>query len=214
MLCCPTLAPHLSELNDLKRAREGLSHRVHALAVVPVGISHRRCKQLVQSRTGKVTGSLFVLFVSITPATPFAPLLSLSLCLTNSVDGKEVCAGDYVFVRCGDGGDDEEEEGGANSLEIARVEKVCPDGRLRVLWAYHPAHPNVPRDIEFGPYEILLSDHKDTVQVGCLMGFAEVEENCKSCECAPQWCWNKRYKARQRKVVASDRPAKRRSLGV
>lgn len=114
-------------------------------------------------------------------------------------------------MRCDDDGDD---EGGANLPEIARVEKVYPDGRLRVLWAYHPAHPDVPRELEFGPYEILLSDHKDTVQVGCLMGFAEVEENCESCESALHWCWDKRYKARQRKIVVSDRPAKRRRLGV
>ena len=115
-------------------------------------------------------------------------------------------------MRCGDDGDDE--EGGAKSPEIAKVEKVYPDGQLRVLWAYHPAHLNVPRELEFGPYEILLSDHKDTVQVRCLRGFAEVEENCESCGCAPHWCWNKRYKARQRKIVVDDRSAKRRRLGV
>jgi len=74
----------------------------------------------------------------------------------------------YVFVRCGDDSDDE--EGRAKSSEIAKVEKVYPDGRLQVLWAYRPAHLNIPQELEFGPYEILLSDHKDTVQVRCLMG--------------------------------------------
>lgn len=56
-------------------------------------------------------------------------------------------------MRCDD---DRDDEGGANLPNIARVEKVYPDGRLQVLWAYHPTHPDVPRELEFGPYEILL----------------------------------------------------------
>ena len=98
--------------------------------------------------------------------------------------------------------------------EIAKVERIYPNGRLGLLWAYHPVHPHVPREIDFGPYEILLSDHKDTVRVECLMGYVEVEENCKDCERAPHWCWNKQYRAKQRKIVSSSRTTKKRKLEV
>lgn len=104
-----------------------------------------------------------------------------------------------------------DEEGGVNPPEVARIEKTYPDGRLRVLRRYHHVHAMVPRDFKLGPYEILLSDHKDTVQVGRLMGLAEEEENSGSCGCARHWYWDKR---KQRKIIVSDRPARRRRLGM
>lgn len=50
------------------------------------------------------------------------------------------------------------------------------DGRLAILWTYHPHNLNPANDLEFGPREILLSDHKDVVARGCLIGLA-VEDN-------------------------------------
>ena len=85
-------------------------------------------------------------------------------------------------MRCDDDGHNE--EGGANLPEIARVKKIYSDGQLQVLWAYYPAHSDISRELKFSPYKILLSDHKDTVQVECLMGFTEVKKNCESCDCA------------------------------
>src|SRR4051794_34349939 len=93
--------------------------------------------------------------------------------LTSSDDDKKICVGDYVFVKCEDDEDDE------NQPWIAKVEGIYANNQLRVLWTYHPSTIDVPKELEFGPYEILLSDHRDTIAVECLMGFAEVEENCK-----------------------------------
>jgi hypothetical protein len=50
------------------------------------------------------------------------------------------------------------------------------DGRLAILWTYHPHSLNLVNDLEFSPLEILLSDHKDIVARGCLIGLA-VEDN-------------------------------------
>lgn len=110
-------------------------------------------------------------------------------------------------MRCEDDG-----EGAVQSPEIAKVERINSNGQLGMLWAYHPVHQHVPKDLKFGPYELLLSDHRDTVRVECLMGYVEVEENCKNCEHATHWCWNKRYKAKERKVISSSWTAKRRRV--
>ena len=125
-----------------------------------------------------------------------------------SVDGEEIWVGDYVFVRCED-----DREDVASWPEIGKVKRICPDDRLGILWAYHHDHPDVPRECDFGPYELLLSDYKDTVKVECLMGFAEVEEELEDCETTQHWCWNKRYKAKQRRIVFRERPGKRRRTG-
>ena len=117
--------------------------------------------------------------------------------------------GDYVLVRCSeDGGND------TDPPEIAKVERVFPDGRLGVLWAYHPNHQDVPKEFEFGPYEILLSDHKDRVKVECLIGYADVSEDCEDCPRVPKWYWNKRYMAKQKKILLTGRTAKRRRTGA
>ena len=66
----------------------------------------------------------------------------------------------------------------------------------------------MPKEFDFGPYEILLSDHKDTIRVECLMGFAEVEENCKNCKDIPYWCWNMRYRALEGKIIPNNSSGK------
>lgn len=120
-------------------------------------------------------------------------------------DGREVCVGDYVFVKC-DGEDDEIRP------PIAKVDKIYTDGQLGVLWTYHPSSPEVPKG-SFGRYEILLSDHHDTIEVECLMGFAKVEENCQNCYDALDWCWNKRLKVLKRTIIPNEGETKRRRLG-
>ena len=54
--------------------------------------------------------------------------------------------------------------------------ETSTDGRLAILRTYHPHSLNLANDLEFGPREILLSDHKDIVARGCLIGLA-VEDN-------------------------------------
>ena len=83
-----------------------------------------------------------------------------------------------------------------------------------MLWAYHPSSPEVPKEFNFRRYEILLSDHRDIIKVECLMGFAEVEENCQNCNDAPHWCWNKRFMVIEKKIIPIECQAKRRRLGV
>ncbi|OCK92898.1 uncharacterized protein K441DRAFT_662564 [Cenococcum geophilum 1.58] len=92
--------------------------------------------------------------------------------------------------------------------------RSSPNDRLSVLWAYHPSSPEVPKEFNFRRYEILLSDHRDIIKVECLMGFAEVEENCQNCNDAPHWCWNKRFMVIEKKIIPIERQAKRRRLGV
>lgn len=102
----------------------------------------------------------------------------------------------------------------ANPPEITRVERVLPDGRLGVLWAYHPSHLDVPKKLVFSTYEILLSVHKDTISFECVIGYADVDETCEDCARVVDWCWNKRYKAKQRKILLTGLGAKRRRTGV
>lgn len=45
-----------------------------------------------------------------------------------------------------------------------RSQRRFTDGRLAILWTYHPHSLNLANDLEFGPREILLSDHKDVVE--------------------------------------------------
>jgi len=67
---------------------------------------------------------------------------------------------------------------------IAKVTETFTDGRLAILWTYHPHSLNLANDLEFGPREILLSDHKDVVARGCLIGLAVVEDNRGDCTSA------------------------------
>ena len=101
---------------------------------------------------------------------------------------------------------------GEDRPAIAKVTGTLTDGRLAILWIYHPHSLNLANDLEFGPREVLLSDHKDVVAKGCLIRLAVVEDNRGDCTSAEHWCWNKRYKAAQRKVIPNRR-RKRASNG-
>ncbi|KAH8711790.1 hypothetical protein GQ44DRAFT_731026 [Phaeosphaeriaceae sp. PMI808] len=72
-------------------------------------------------------------------------------------------------------------------------------------WAYHSSNPEVPKG-SFGHFEILLSvDHRDTIRVECIQGYAKVEENCLNCYNTPDWCWNKRPNAIERMIIERQR---------
>lgn len=135
--------------------------------------------------------------------------------------GTKLAVGQYVFVKGTDGNDDvggcsikhnNEEE--RNLTWIGKIQKVYAENppRVRVLWAYDPSTVGTAKVTDFGPYEILLSDHSDTVETDCLMGFATVEENCMNCKDAKNWCWNKRYRAGEGEIIES-RPSKKRKAG-
>jgi hypothetical protein len=96
---------------------------------------------------------------------------------------------------------------------IAKVKKVFSDGRpkLQLLWTYHPYTLGFAAELDFGTREILLSNHEDIIDTDCLMGFTEVEENCKDCKEPEHWCWNKKYNVLTRKI--NSRPTKRRRVG-
>ncbi|KAF2193329.1 hypothetical protein K469DRAFT_690934 [Zopfia rhizophila CBS 207.26] len=88
-------------------------------------------------------------------------------------DRREVGPGDYVIIACDR---DEDETECSDLLDIARVEDIRLGGRLGVMWTYRPSYLNVQGGFEFGPFEILFSDHKDIICREVLRGFANVEE--------------------------------------
>jgi hypothetical protein len=124
-------------------------------------------------------------------------------------DGKELTIGQYVFVKGG--------KGNKNYPWIAKIIEIYVQGhpKLGVLWTYHPRHPRIlagTRGVDFGPSEILLSDNEDTVNLRCVIGFAQVEENCENCKEAQHWCWNRRHSTSDRKIISEGRPTKRRRV--
>lgn len=119
----------------------------------------------------------FILFINIISFSFFATS-SVSLTLTNKLSWwqEDVCERlcfcemqwwrkQYKLIR-----DCESQESLFNS-------------HLWVLWAYHSAHSDLSQNIEFVFYEILLFNHKDTVQTECLIEFAEVKKNWKLWVC-------------------------------
>jgi hypothetical protein len=65
---------------------------------------------------------------------------------------------------------------------------------------------------DFGPHEILFSDHPDIIGTDTLMGFAAVEEHCKNPKAVDHSCWNKKYSIVTGKITEC-RPTKRRRVG-
>ena len=76
-------------------------------------------------------------------------------------------------------------------LDIVRVKDIRLDGRLGVIWTYHPLYLNMQEGFKFGPFEILFFDHKDIIRREALRGFADIEENYRDCRLAEHWSWNK-----------------------
>ncbi|KAF2806407.1 uncharacterized protein BDZ99DRAFT_573923 [Mytilinidion resinicola] len=94
-------------------------------------------------------------------------------CLPLTHGGQEVRPGDYIIVAC-----DKDETNERDLPEIARVEKLRPNGHLDITWMYYPSILDLREPVKSAPNEILFSDHKDTISGAVLMGFTEVEENC------------------------------------
>ena len=78
---------------------------------------------------------------------------------------------------------------------------------------YHPETLDLPGILDFRPYEVLSSNHMDTIAPECLMGYAQVEENHINCTASEVWHWNKRLDVTRWKVTSSGikrKPAKSR----
>ncbi|KAK4983638.1 hypothetical protein LTR66_008757 [Elasticomyces elasticus] len=107
-------------------------------------------------------------------------------------DGKPLTLGDYVFIK---GGTDDE-----NYPWIAKVESILEHERIRIWWASFPHTVKQGGGISHGLKEVLLSNHLDVVDKGCLMGRAAVEEHCADCQTAEHWFWSRQYNVHTRKI--------------
>ena len=93
--------------------------------------------------------------------------------------------------------------------EIARVDKIRLDGRLNITWTYHPSHASVPPGPEhgrYGPFELLISDHKSTIVSKVLTGLVDVKEFCGDCLKAESWCWASQFQTYRKRVRPAPKP--------
>ena len=84
---------------------------------------------------------------------------------------------------------------------IAKVTKVCAGRKLNVFWMYHTYELQEACNTYRGPWEIVSSNHDDTVDLDSVNGLAAVEENCRDCRRQSHWCWNQTWDVHAGKLV-------------
>jgi hypothetical protein len=119
-----------------------------------------------------------------------------------------ISIGAYIFVK----GQDEANESDQGRFPwIAKVETILPRGKgLGVLWVYHPHTIPAARETYRGPYEIILSNHQDVIDLESVCGLARVKENCNDCRTRLRWCWKQTYDVHSRKLRSQVPSRKRR----
>jgi hypothetical protein len=130
-------------------------------------------------------------------------------------------AGDYIFVKAEQKELDRDQKPNLEPEDldpirfpwIAKVRKVkTQEHKLDIFWLYHPhTLPQATKSYR-GPYELLLSNHHDVIDLDSVCNLAAVEENRDDCRTRHNWCWNQRYDYYKKKLQKQGQSRKKRRV--